>query len=230
MAVLVATAARAGMSGDKLLQELRNLRDSLVRFGLADMEHDSLFRDPGKGHADLLKAILTQCSVGALSKDVGPVTAAVGSGRRHILRALLDAGAAVTTTPPRPALPITHFAMKTNRGKELDLVLHHAKARGIALDVDMADADGRPALALMARGNARATAVLLRHGSNVHRFWTERTVAVRARRQSQMLSQLAAQPSSEPCHSTRSSCCTTGWMPAALRRVQQAHLCWCKRS
>lgn len=71
--------------------------------------------------------------------------------------------------------PITHFAMKTNRGKELDLVLHHAKARGIALDVDMADADGRPALALMARGNARATAVLLRHGSNVHRFWTERT-------------------------------------------------------
>lgn len=64
-----------------------------------------------------------------------------------------------------------HQAMRYNQARALRPVLTCAARRGIAMDVDAVDDDGLPDIRGMHEFNARATAVLLQHGANVHRYW-----------------------------------------------------------
>lgn len=146
--------------------------------GLLQVGTSHIWGAPGIGGVETVRALLVAGRVTLSAGDWHPLAVAIHHGCTAMVRLLLDAGVGVGVAD-HPLLQeqhsYVHTAMLYNQTTALRMILAHASARGIAVDVDVLDDTGRPALALTTPTNSRTLAVLLEYGANVHRYWIDCT-------------------------------------------------------
>lgn len=138
----------------------------------------------GKGAAMLMReALAIGVDVNNRADDIGwrPLERCIGSGSMHALRALLDSGSVDFTPVTGPQGSYLHVGVLFNRAAMLRVVLAAAEARGVRIDLNARDDQGRPPLAKCGSSSARAVEVLVTRGADLHRFCPATVNGARAR-------------------------------------------------